>query len=154
MKNDPLESLLRLRRLTVDQVRRDLAECLRVEAEAEQAVIAIEAEIERETAAATDLAVGDGDVEAFASWLRRMRPCQRAAEAAEAAAVAETTEARTVLAMARAAARAVEEVLARHQEAEQAAAEHQAQKEIDEAAQVRTSPRQSLPAGRRPTDPA
>ena len=139
MTHDPMDALLRLRRLVVDQLRRDLAECLRVETAAEQAVVAIEAEIESEAAAAADLCTGDAEVEAFAAWLHRIRPAQRAAEAAEAAAVAETTQARTVLAMARAAVRAVEEVLAHRAAAEQLADEHAAQRDIDEMAQVRSS---------------
>ena len=81
MKSDPLASLLRLRRLTADQARRELAECLRAESEAKQAIAAIDAEIARETEVATSLAGGDAEVEAFAAWLRRIRPSQHAARA-------------------------------------------------------------------------
>ena len=76
MKSDPLASLLRLRRLTADQARRELAECLRAESEAKQAIAAIDAKIARETEVATSLAGGDAEVEAFAAWLRRIRPSQ------------------------------------------------------------------------------
>ena len=83
MTHDPLEALLRLRRMAADEARRGLAECLRVESEAAAAVAAIEASIERETEVATSLAAGDAEVEAFAAWLRRIRPKQHAALAAE-----------------------------------------------------------------------
>jgi flagellar export protein FliJ len=138
--HDPLESLLRLRRLAVDEARRGLADCLRVESQAAQSVAAIEAAIAHETDVATDLASGDAEVEAFAAWLRRIRPKQLAAHAAEAEAAAATTQGRAVLAAARAAVRAVEEMLEQHAAARLEEAEHQAQREIDEAAQRRGKP--------------
>ena len=49
MTHDPLQALLRLRRMTADEARRDVAECLRIESEAAAAVAAIKASIERET---------------------------------------------------------------------------------------------------------
>ncbi len=81
MKSDPLAALLRLRRLTADQARRELADCLRAESEAKEAITAIDAEIARETEVATSLAGGDAEVEAYAAWLRRIRPSQLAARA-------------------------------------------------------------------------
>ena len=134
MSHDPLEALLRLRLLTVDEARRSLADCLRVESEASAAAAGIEAAIERETDAATDLATGDAEVEAFAAWLRRIRPIQQAAHDAELSAEAETARARVVLGAARAAVRATEELLAQHAAAQAAEAEKQAQREIDEIA--------------------
>jgi len=135
MISDPLASLLRLRRLTADQARRELADCLRAETEAKQAIAAIDAEIARETEVATSLAGGDAEVEAFAAWLRRVRPNQHGARVAEAATVAQTTEARAVLSMARAAVRAVEELLTQRAAEERMTAERQDQREIDEVAQ-------------------
>jgi flagellar export protein FliJ len=132
---DPLEVLLRLRRLTADQARRALADCLRAESLAAQSVAVVAAAIEHETAAATSLAVGDAEVEAFAAWLRRIRPKQRAAQAAEEQAEAETVRARAVLAAARAAVRAAEDMLEKHVTAAAVEAEHKAQAEIDETAQ-------------------
>ena len=64
--------------MAADEARRGLAECLRIESEAAAAVAAIKAAIERETEAATSLAAGDAEVEAFGAWLRRIRPKQRA----------------------------------------------------------------------------
>ena len=127
MTHDPLEALLRLRRVAVDEARRGLAECLRIESEAAAAVAAIEAAIERETEVATSLAAGDAEVEAFAAWLRRIRPKQRAAHAAEDEAEAATVRARALLGAARAAVRAVEEMLEKHAAAAQAEAERKAQ---------------------------
>ena len=95
---------------------------------------AVEAAIDRETEAATNLAAGDAEVEAFAGWLRRIRPKQHAAHAAEAAAEAETAQARCVLAAARAAVRAAEEMLAQHARAAAVEAERRLQADIDEAA--------------------
>jgi flagellar export protein FliJ len=135
MKSDPLAGLLRLRRLTADQARRELADCLQAEGQAEQALAAIDAEIAHETEVATSLAAGDVEVEAYAAWLRRMRPREVAARAAEAATIADTTEARAVLAMARAAVRAVEELLTQRDTEERMVAERHAQREIDEVAQ-------------------
>ena len=142
MTRDPLEALLRLRRMAADEARRGLAECLRVESEAAAAVAAIKAAIERETEVATSLAAGDAEVEAFGAWLRRIRPKQRAALAAEDEAETATVRARTLLGAARAAVRAAEEMLEKHAAAAQAAAERRAQGEIDEAAlQCRTRQR-------------
>ncbi|HEY2619395.1 MAG TPA: hypothetical protein VGI78_18790 [Acetobacteraceae bacterium] len=135
MTDDPLEALLRLRRMAADEARRGLAQCLRVESEAAAAVAAIEAAIERETEAATCLAAGDAEVEAFAAWLRRIRPKQQAAHAAEVEAEAATTRARAVLGAARASVRAVEEMLEKRAATAQAEAERRAQNEIDEVAQ-------------------
>jgi flagellar export protein FliJ len=135
MMHDPLEALLRLRRLAVDEARRGLAECLRVESEAASAVAAIEAAVHCETEVAASLSAGDAEVEAFAAWLRRIRPKQRAAHAAEEEAETATVSARAVLGAARAAVRAAEEMLEKHAAAVHAEAERRAQGEIDEVAQ-------------------
>jgi len=132
MTHDPLQSLLRLRRLAADQARSGLAESLRAETEAEAAVTAIETEIAEEAEVAADLTSGDADVEAFGAWLRSVRPKQHAAQAAEVAAEAETAEARAVLAMSRAAVRAVEEILSRHAADERQRSERRTQHELDE----------------------
>ena len=135
MTRDPLEALLRLRNLAVGQARRGLADCLRVEGQAAQTVAAVEAAIEHEIEVATNLGSGDAEVEAFAAWLRRIRPKQQAAHAAEAQAEAATSQARAVVAAARAAVRAAEEMIEQHAAARLAEAGRQAQREIDEVAQ-------------------
>lgn len=134
MSHDPLEALLRLRRLAADEARRGLAECLRVESEAAAAVAAIEVKIEQETEVASSLAAGDAEVEAYAAWLHRIRPKQAAAHAAEAEAETATVRARGVLGAARAAVRAAEEMLERHAAALHAEDQRRAQAEIDEIA--------------------
>jgi flagellar export protein FliJ len=136
MTRDPLEALLRLRRLTSDEARRFLAECLRNEERASQVLAAIEAAVERETEAATSLATGDAEVEAFGAWLRRIRPQQMAAHVAEDHAEAETARARAVLAAALAAVQAAEDMLKKHQAAREAEAARRMQHELDEAAQT------------------
>ena len=40
MTHDPLQALLRLRQVTADEARRDMAACLRIESEAAAAVAA------------------------------------------------------------------------------------------------------------------
>ena len=136
MSRDPIEALLRLRKAAVDGARRDLAECLRAESEATAAVAAIESAIAREAELAANLAAGDAEVEAFGAWLRRIRPKQRSAHAAEQDAETATAQSRAVLAAARAAVRAAEEILERHAAVAQAGAQRRAQTEIDEVAQV------------------
>jgi flagellar export protein FliJ len=134
MKHDPVESLLRLRQMTADQARRHLAECLRAESEAAAMITAIKAAIAHEMEAASNLAAGDTEVEAFAAWLRTMRPRQQAALAAQVAAEAATSEARAVLGAARAAVRAAEAVLEKNNAAAQAEMARKAQDQIDEVA--------------------
>jgi flagellar export protein FliJ len=134
MKRDPLEALLRLRKVSVDQSRRDLADCLRTEAEAQSAEQAISASIEREAEVVSDLGVGDAEVEAFGAWLHRTRPRQQGAQHAVEQAGAETAAARAALAMAQAAVRVVEEMQAHHADAARVEAERAAQREIDEMA--------------------
>ena len=134
MTRDPLEALLRLRRLAADEARRGLADCLRDEDQAMQATAAIAAAIERETGAATSLAASDAEVESFAAWLRHIRPRQHAAHEAEDRAEAATSRARVVLAASRAAVQAAEEMLEKHESARIAEAERQEQRAIDEAA--------------------
>jgi flagellar export protein FliJ len=134
MKPDPLESLLRLRQVALDEARRELAGCLRAESETAAAVAAIEAAIEREAEAASSLAAGDAEVEAFAAWLRRIRPEQRAAIAAAAAAEAATAQARAVLGAARAAVRAAETMIEKKAAEARAEADRKTQAELDEVA--------------------
>lgn len=134
MKRDPLEALLRMRQVAVDHSRRDLADSLRAEAEAETALQAINTAIEHETEVVSDLGAGDAEVEAYAAWLHRMRPRQREAARAVEQAEAETAMARAALAMAQAAVRVVEEMQAHHADAARTAAERAAQREIDEMA--------------------
>jgi len=139
MRPDPLDALARLRHFAVDEARRALAECLHAEVAADQAAVTLATRIERETEAAIDLATSDADVEAFAAWLRRIRPEQEAVHLAQDAAEMATTQSRAVVAAACAAADAVDEMV-QHRDAERrAAAEHMAQRAIDEVAGQRSA---------------
>ena len=139
---DPLASLLRLRRTTVDAARQDLATCLSAEDAAERTVAELKAAIAREMEAASSLATEDSDVEAFAAWLRQIRPRQAEAHAAHDRAREETARSRAALAAARAAERAAEVMLDKRAAEERAEDERRAQREIDETAQRRRPPPQ------------
>ena len=137
MARDSMQALLRLRQLTVDEARRDLAACLAQEAAAQDAADIIEAAIARETSEACRLQDGDQAVEAFAAWLQQIRPRAQAAGAALDAAVLHTTEARAVLAAARAGAEAVETVMARREADRAAEAARAEQHALEETARGR-----------------
>jgi flagellar export protein FliJ len=134
MARDPLHGLVRLRQLAADEARGLLADCLRDEEAAEGAAARIAASIERETDAAISLSTTDAQVEAFAAWLRRIRPEQQAAHAAQDQAEIETARARAMVAAARAALEAAEDMVQRHAAALRAEAERQAQRDLDEVA--------------------
>jgi flagellar export protein FliJ len=133
---DPLLTLLRLRRLAVDQARQGLADCLRDEAAAGQVVREIEAAVIRETDTACRLAGDDRTVEDFAVWLRRVRLELDAASETLLTAETRTQEARAVLSAGRTAVETVETLIARH-EAELAAEERRKEQiELDEFART------------------
>lgn len=134
MARDPLDSVLRLRRLARDAALRDLATALRQEAVCAQTVAALEATIVRETEAAANLAGDDGVVETFGVWLRRARQELDGAAAARDAAGEEVVLGRAVLAAARAAVRAAEELLARQEAERRRVRARQEQRALDEIA--------------------
>jgi hypothetical protein len=109
---DPLNTLLRLRRLAVDEARQALADCLRTEAERAAEMRALDDAVDRETVAACDLAADDNAVEVFAVWLKRTRAERAAAAEALLRAEARTQEARAVLSVGERAKRAVVELQA------------------------------------------
>jgi flagellar biosynthesis chaperone FliJ len=109
---DPLNTLLRLRRLAVDEARQALADCLRTEAERAAEMRALDDAVDRETVAACDLAADDKAVEAFAVWLKRTRAERAAAAEALLRAEARTQEARAVLSVGERAKRVVVELQA------------------------------------------
>ncbi len=132
MKRDPLAAVLRVRRLAMEDATRDFAECLRCEAEAGQAVAAVEAAIERETEVASSLSAGDAVVEAFGAWLKRVRKDLRAAQALHEQAENETARARAALAVARSGVKATEHLIAQQAAAAAAEAARQEQRDLDE----------------------
>jgi len=133
MKRDPLAAVLRLRRLAMEDASRDFAECLRSEAEAGKAVAAVEAAIERETDIASSLEAGDAVVEAFGAWLKRARKDLRAAQTMREHTENETARARATLAVARAAVKATEHLIAEQNAAAGLQAARQEQRELDES---------------------
>ena len=139
---DPLASLLRLRRTAVDAARQDLATCLATEDAAAHTVAELKAAVAREMAAASSLAADDTDVEAFAAWLRQVRPRQAEAHAAHDRAREETARSRAALAAARAAERAAEIMLEEQAAEQRAEGQRRAQRDLDEMAlRRRQSPR-------------
>lgn len=135
MAADPLDVLLQVRRVAVDEARSNLTDCLTAESIAADHMHAIEAEIATETATATALTSDDAVVEAFARWLQRTLPRQRAAADALLAAEIRTKEARAVLAASRAGVRAIELMLERRAAERQAEESRREQAALDEVAQ-------------------
>jgi flagellar export protein FliJ len=131
--SDPMPVVARLRTLAVEEARRALADCLAAEAAAAEAVRALDAAIAAETDAAADLAGDDRSVEDFSAWLRHANAERAAAQAVLATAETRSVEARTVLAASRAAAQALDSLLARREADRQAAAGRREQAALDEA---------------------
>lgn len=137
MREQPLRTLLRLRRIAMDEGRLMLAKCLDREAAAAAAVRAIERSIQTETDLASGLEGSDATVETFALWLRRTRETLATATAALQEAEACTHEARVVLSASRQAVEAVEAELERLEEEERLAAHRREQRTLDEIASRR-----------------
>ena len=134
MPRDPLETVLRLRIQARDAALRDFAAAIERETAAARSLAALDQAIGRETEAASSLDGDDAAVEAFGAWFRRARAEQAAAAAAHEAAAGEMEQTRAVLAITRAAARAVEELLARQAADRRAQALAAEQKQLDETA--------------------
>jgi flagellar FliJ protein len=131
---DPLATVLRIRRITVDDARRQLGVALRAEEEANMAVLAAEAAIGAEGEAASDLTAGDGAVEAYARWLPVGRAQVTAAQAAADRASSEVALARAALTVARAAAESADSLLTRRRDAAQVEVLRREQIQTDEVA--------------------
>ncbi len=134
MATDPLDVLLQLRRLTVDQARQALADCLGAETIAADRCDEIAGAIVREMDVASAITTDDRAVEDFANWLRQVLPAQTAAEAALLTAETQTKEARMVLAATRAGVRAVENMVERKEIERRLQAGRAEQMILDEAA--------------------
>jgi flagellar export protein FliJ len=140
MARDPLQAVLKLRELAVEEARRHVAQCLEAETTAGHELAEMDQAIARETAAASDLAAGDAEVEAFAAWLPQARRRARAAEAKHEAAVMETARARAALAATRAGAEAVQKLMEKRRAEHEAELQRKAQAVLDEAG-LRRRPR-------------
>ena len=134
MPRDPLDAVLRVRRMAVDTARRHLAESLTIEEAARQRVAAAEARIESELQVAADLATGDGAVEAFAAWLPIGRALVVAARAEHDKTLTDVNMARAAVTVARAAAAAAADLQSRRAADRAALAERRAQNAMDEIA--------------------
>ena len=108
---DPLDAVLRMRRVTVDDAKRELGSLLRAEEVAQAKADRLEALIGQEGAAAADLAAGDEVVEAYAAWLPVGRANLAAARAANEQIRCEIAMARAALSVARAAAESAQQLL-------------------------------------------
>ncbi len=151
---DPLETVLRIRRVTVDDAKRNLAALLRAASAAQAKADAADALIlaEGELAANTD---GDHAVEAFAAWLPVGRAAATAARAAHEQVQSDMAKARAAVTVARAAAEAAESLLARRA-AERAVAERRrTQAAMDEVAaqqkRIKDMARESVALPRTPS---
>ena len=131
-----LEVVGRLRKLAVDQARRELAARLAAEAAADAAEFAALAGMQREREAARALRVEEGGG-AFAAWLPRGLHAIAAAHDASAHAVQATAVARTALTGARAAGMAVQQMQGREAALLAAAAARREQAVLDELGQRR-----------------
>ncbi|MBV8614145.1 MAG: hypothetical protein JOY66_10290 [Acetobacteraceae bacterium] len=137
MARDPLDALIRLRRLSLEEAMRDLGARLAEEAKAAAAAARIEASIAAEQEAASRLDADDAAVEGFGRWLRRIGQERAAAAAARERAEAETARARAVLGIARGALAAAETEAQRRAEQARADGLRREQAAIDERAQHR-----------------
>jgi len=134
MVRDKLDTLLRLRRLAVQDGMRALAEAIRIEEQACQAQAACAQAIVQETAEARHLADRDATLAGFAPWRARAAQALRDAEAHVAEAGEATQTARAMLGDARGAMRAMELALERRQAATELAVQRSAQHALDDAA--------------------
>ncbi len=131
---DPLAIVLRIRRVTVDDARRQLAASLRIEERSIIEAEAADAAISEEGQVAADLMGDDNTVEAYAAWLPVGRARAAVAWAACERARSAVSVARAALTVARAAAEAADTLLGDRQRAAALAGSRKAQAEMDEIA--------------------
>ena len=137
MARDPLATLLRVRRLALDEARLSLANCLDAEAVAVRTITEAEAEIVRERATAASFDTDDTAVEAFAAWLRVARGRSERAAAVHERLMAETTRARAIVAVARGSFEAAQSALEQQAEHAREARQRREQLSLDESVQSR-----------------
>ena len=143
---DPMQTLLRLRRLAVDEARLALAESIREEIAAEAAIAAARLALTRETAAAGALPPQDRGRDAFVAWWRLSQDHRLALDLRQNASAARTGQARAALAGNRSAAEAVRELLLQNDARRAADRARREQLTLDEAARRPGTPRRA--AGR------
>jgi hypothetical protein len=145
MARDPLDTLMRLRRLGVREQMRDLAAAIRGEEQADLAHRACVETVARETAEARSMAERGTPLAGFVLWHARAVLTQRDAETQVARARETTNAARALLGDARSAMRAVELAIDRRQAAADLTAQRSTQHVMDD-----TTRRQGIDCGRDP----
>ncbi len=132
--SDPLATVLRIRRITVDDAKRELASLLQAEDAAQREADAADALIAQEGRAAATLAGGDDVVEAYAAWLPVGRAKAVAARAAYDKLRCDVSVARAALTVARAAAEVAQQLLTTRADERALQAERRSQAVMDEVA--------------------
>lgn len=140
MARDTLDTLLRLRRLAVDEAARALGAALRQEAQATQVVARLEAMLAHESTVTRGLATEDRVATPFAAWRARARQEMIRARTDVAAAGAGVVAAQDALGEARGGLRALETAIARAQAEDATAAARSAQHTLDDMARRSTQP--------------
>ena len=140
MARHPVQVLLRLRGIALDEARRTLADCLRQETAAVERSAGIAATIARETEVQLSQPAEQGMGDSYAAWLGRAQVAKREAHTATLACAEATAEARGSLNQARAGARALEAALAQVRQAREDMAARVEQQAVDEAAATCTRP--------------
>jgi flagellar biosynthesis chaperone FliJ len=133
MPNDPLQTLLRVRRQAVEEGRRTLAISLDAASVAAEAVREAELAIIRETERATECTGGDQLVEAFAAWLPGARRRVAQALSWQDRQDSEVARCRADLTACRQALASLEQLCAKRQALNEAAATRQETQRLDEA---------------------
>jgi hypothetical protein len=129
---DKMDVLLTIRRRTIDQSRQALAGYLRSEADAREVIRAIDVSIPRERALADHFPERPDGMQIFGAWLERARARRLAGMIELTAAEKRTAQARSELAEARSAARAVERTIEDRKAAAQGEAEKRDQHAMDD----------------------
>ena len=132
-----LDVVARLRKLAVDEARRDLADRLATEARADEADRTAQANLQREHTAAATLGAEDALIEAFATWLPKGLAARDTARDASLRAQEATEEGRAAVTAARASAEAVEQMLAQFAAERLAELNRREQAVLDEVGQRR-----------------
>ena len=137
MSGDTLATLLRIRRSSLDDAQRSLAEALRHQQDMQTLSEAEASRYARETVAALSLTAGDEAVDAFARWLPVGRKAVEQARLAEQEASGDMDRTRVVLGLARAAYRSVELLIEKRAEQASQAQDRKEQQAMDEIASRR-----------------
>jgi hypothetical protein len=147
MARDALRILLSMRRRSVEQARRALAARLTTEAEVVDRIRSLDGKVRRDHKAAEAWPDAHRFLEMFANRQDVIQAERRTLAADLAAAELETGEARSVVAAARTAAEAVDELIGEREAASQADAATREQHVLDDIARARLAvrPRAGLP---------